>query len=42
MSASLTPEQLTVSLSVTYSAINREENERFKPSLLAMQKIEVM
>jgi len=36
----LTQEQFAALLGVTYSSINRRENERSKPSPLAMQKIE--
>jgi putative transcriptional regulator len=38
----LTQEQLALHLGVTYSTMNRWENQRGKPSPLAVQKIEAM
>ncbi len=38
----LTQEQLALHLGVTYSTMNRWENQRGKPSPLAAQKIEAM
>jgi putative transcriptional regulator len=38
----VTQEQLALHLGVTYSTINRWENQRGKPSPLAVQKIEAM
>ncbi len=38
----LTQEQLALHLGVTYSTMNRWENERGNPSPLAIQKIEQM
>ena len=38
----LTQEQFAAEVGVTYSSMNRWENGRSKPSLLAMQKIEGM
>lgn len=38
----LTQEQLALHLGVTYSTLNRWENQRGKPSPMAIQKIETM
>lgn len=38
----LTQEQLALHLGVTYSTLNRWENQRGKPSPMAIQKIEQM
>ncbi len=38
----LTQEQLAAHLGVTYSTLNRWENQRGKPSPMAIQKIEAM